>query len=80
MPNIRWTPVDSLTAQKRLIEAGLGTGLMPERAVVEERAAETLATISVEDLKIAIPVTVITRRDGYLSPASLCLLRILSSR
>lgn len=28
----RWTPVDSLTAQKRLIEVDFGLALLPERA------------------------------------------------
>lgn len=78
-PDIRWTPVDSLTAQKRLIEAGFGVSLMPENSIAEERAAKTLASIAVDDLDIAIPVTAIVRKDGYLSAASLGLIKLLTA-
>lgn len=76
---IQWMPVDSLTAQKRLIEAGFGISLMPENSVAEERKTKTLAVISVGDLKAANPVTAIMRRDGYLSAASRKLLDILKA-
>ena len=33
---IDWTPVDSLTAQKRLVEAGLGIALLSESNAAEE--------------------------------------------
>jgi DNA-binding transcriptional LysR family regulator len=79
VPEIDWTPVDSLTAQKRLIEAGFGIALLPESGIVEERAAKTLAIIAVGDLDIAIPVTAVTRKGGYLSPASIGLLELLAS-
>lgn len=75
--DIDWTPVDSLTAQKCLIEAGFGIGLLPESSIVEERARQTLATIAVRDLQAANPVVAIVRKDGYLSAASLDLLRWL---
>jgi DNA-binding transcriptional LysR family regulator len=39
--------VDSLTAQKRLIEAGFGIALVPESSMVDEAAAGTLATIQI---------------------------------
>ncbi|MBR2686253.1 MAG: LysR family transcriptional regulator [Aquamicrobium sp.] len=67
---IEWTPVDSLTAQKRLVEAGFGLALMTESAVAEERAAGTLATIDVRDLTLTIPIFLVTRRDGFLSVAA----------
>jgi len=72
--------VDSLTAQKRLVEAGFGIALVPESSIVEERAAKTLATIRVGDLKAVNPVFAIVRRNGYLNTASLRLLDILRSR
>lgn len=76
---INWTAIDSLTAQKRLVEAGFGIALLPESAVAEERAAKTLAVIRVSDLDAANPVTAIMRKDGYLSTASRKLLEILKA-
>src|SRR5262249_5647396 len=40
---VNWTPVDSLTAQKRLIEAGLGLALLSIDHAAEEFASGTLA-------------------------------------
>jgi DNA-binding transcriptional LysR family regulator len=74
---IRWTPIDSLNAMKRLIEAGLGVALLPESAIDEERRIGSLATIPVTDLKVANPVYAVVRRGGYLSPATLNLLALL---
>ncbi|HEX5377217.1 MAG TPA: LysR family transcriptional regulator [Phenylobacterium sp.] len=69
--DLRWTPVDSLTAQKRLVEAGFGLALMPVSATAEERAAGSLALIEVDDLDAATIVTLVVRKGGYLSPAAL---------
>jgi DNA-binding transcriptional LysR family regulator len=74
---IRWMPVDSLTAQKRLVEAGFGIALLPESSIKEERAAKTIATIRVGDLKAVNPVSLIVRKGGYLNAASTRLLEIL---
>jgi DNA-binding transcriptional LysR family regulator len=76
---LRWTPVDSLTAQKRLIEAGFGLALLPASSIREERAAGTLDTIEVGDLDVANPVFAIVRRGGYLSPAARDLLERLAA-
>lgn len=76
---IHCTPVDSLTAQKRLIEAGFGIALMQESAIKEERSAKTLMTIKVGDLDAANPVSVIVRKNGYLSGASRRLLGVLKA-
>lgn len=73
--SIRWTPVDSLTAQKRLIEAGFGLALIPDSAVQEERRDRSLDTITVRDFKATTPVYSIVRNGGYLSPAAAELLR-----
>ncbi len=73
------TPVDSLTAQKRLIEAGFGIALIQHSAIKEERASKSLATINVIDLDAANPVSVIVRRNGYQTAASLRLLKLLKS-
>jgi DNA-binding transcriptional LysR family regulator len=77
---LRWTPVDSLTAQKRLIEAGFGLALLPESSIREELAAGTLATIAVADLRAGNPVFAITRKGGYQSPAARDLLALLASQ
>jgi DNA-binding transcriptional LysR family regulator len=74
---LRWTAVDSLTAQKRLVEAGFGLALLPESAIVEERARGTLAVAAVGDLTATNPVHLVTRRRGYLSPAAEALIALL---
>jgi DNA-binding transcriptional LysR family regulator len=74
-----WTPVDSLTAQKRLVEANYGIALVPESAITEERTARTVATIRVRDLKAANPVFAVTRKHGYLSNAAARLIEFLKS-
>lgn len=76
----RWTPVDSLTAQKRLVEAGFGLALLPETSLREELATGALATIDVRDLSAVNPVFAISRQGGYLSPAARDLLALLAAR
>lgn len=73
-----WTPIDSLTAQKRLAEAGFGLALLPRASVTEELAAKTLAPLRVSDLQAANPVFMVTRRGGYLSPAAHALIALLA--
>ncbi|WP_163506779.1 LysR family transcriptional regulator [Fodinicola acaciae] len=69
--------VDSLTAQKRLVEAGFGIALLPLSGMREELAAGTLAVLDVTDLDVSAPVVVVTRAGGYLSTAARTLLREL---
>lgn len=78
--SFRLTPVDSLTAQKRLIEAGFGLALLPDSSIREERASGSLATIEVADLRASNPVFAIARKGGYLSPAARELLALLASQ
>jgi len=66
--------IDSLTAQKRLVEAGFGIALVPDSSVREELAAGSLVVLEVADLDLAIPVTAVTRRGGFLSAAARTLL------
>ncbi len=75
--SIRWTPVDSLTAQKRLIEAGFGLALLPKSAISEERRARSLMTIKVADLKATHPVYAVARKGGYMTPAARLLMDLL---
>jgi DNA-binding transcriptional LysR family regulator len=72
-----WTPVDSLTAQKRLVEAGFGLALMPENNIAEELAAGTVRKIRVDDLSAGAPVYAVTRKGGYLSAAAQALRDVL---
>jgi DNA-binding transcriptional LysR family regulator len=75
--DVRWRPVDSLTAQKRLAEAGFGIVLLAESAVAEELARGTLHLIAVGDLEAVNPVSAVVRREGYLNAAALALLELL---
>ena len=74
---VRWTPVDSLTAQKRLVEAGFGLALMPENNIAEELAAGSVRKIRVDDLRASSQVFAITRKGGYLSAAAQALRELL---
>jgi hypothetical protein len=75
---IDWTPVDSLTAQKRLVEAGLGIALLSESNAAEELRHKTISTIGVGDLKASHDVVTVTRRGGFLSAAARRLLEIFA--
>jgi DNA-binding transcriptional LysR family regulator len=69
--------VDSLSAQKRLVEAGLGIALLPESSVREEVQKGTLAIVRAPRIATTVPIAMHFRRDGYLSPASRELLALL---
>jgi DNA-binding transcriptional LysR family regulator len=73
-------PVDSLTAQKRLVEAGYGLAVLPDGAIQEEIRAGTLAKVQVSGVKLANPVCLVTRREGYLSPMALALIALLRGK
>jgi len=75
--DIAWTAVDSLTAQKRLVEAGFGIALLSESHVMEELASSAIATIKVGDLVAKHDIVAVTRRGGFLSAASRRLLEII---
>jgi DNA-binding transcriptional LysR family regulator len=67
---VDWTPVDSLTAQKRLIEAGLGIALLSPSTVADELRSSAISTIGVGDLAASHDIVAVTRRGGFLSAAS----------
>lgn len=71
--------IDSLTAQKRLIEADFGVGLLPASSVEEEVRLGTLRAVPVAALEMSIPIVAIYRRDGYLSAAARQLLDSLKA-
>jgi DNA-binding transcriptional LysR family regulator len=74
---VEWTPVDSLTAQKRLVEAGFGITLLSESHVAEELRSSTISTIRVGDLLAKHNIMMVRRRGGFLSAASRRLLEII---
>jgi DNA-binding transcriptional LysR family regulator len=72
------TPVDSLTAQKRLVEAGLGVALMPTSSVREELRIGSLRTIDVTGMTARLPVVAVRRARGYRSPLATEFLTVLA--
>lgn len=80
MGDAEYIAIDSLTAQKRLIEADFGVGLMPTSAVEEELRLGTLRVFAIAAFEFAVPVAVIHRRNGYLSGAARRLLASLTDR
>jgi DNA-binding transcriptional LysR family regulator len=71
------TRIDSLTAQKRLVEAGLGVALMPISSVREELRIGSLRGIEVESLDASLPVVVVRRVRGYQSRLATAFLTML---
>lgn len=76
--DVDWLAIDSLSAQKRMVEGGLGVALMQASAVEEERRAGLLAVVRVADLMVSVPVCAVTRRTSEPSAASTLLLAALS--
>lgn len=72
-----WIAIDSLTAQKRMVEAGFGLALLQASAIGEELATRALAVLKVDDLDVSVPVLLVTRRGGYLSGGAQAVLREL---
>jgi len=72
------TQVDSLTAQKRLVQAGLGVALMPRSSVREELRIGSLRLIEVARLKAGLPVVVVRRKGGHQSRLAAAFLQILT--
>lgn len=72
------TLIDSLTAQKRLVQAGFGLALVPESSVRDELRRGTLVMLDVPAIRTTIPITAIHRRNGYLSFAAKALLAVLT--
>lgn len=71
--------IDSLTAQKRLVEGGFGLALVPASSIGEELARGTLCELDVPELRAAIDVVLISRRGAFLSPAARHLMEALAA-
>jgi DNA-binding transcriptional LysR family regulator len=74
VPESQILRIDSLTAQKRLVESGFGIALLPQSSLREELSAGSLTVLDVAGLEVAVPVVLVTRRDGFLSAAAQALL------
>ncbi|HEU5475304.1 MAG TPA: LysR family transcriptional regulator [Actinophytocola sp.] len=72
------TRVDSLTAQKRLVEAGLGVALMPKSSVREELRIGSLRTIDVPALDAHLPVVAVRRTGGHHTHLATEFLQVLA--
>jgi DNA-binding transcriptional LysR family regulator len=72
-------PIDSLTAQKRMVEAGFGLALLPESSVDEELRTGTLRSMRIAGTPVTIPVVLIHRRRAYLSGAARALMAELTA-
>ena len=71
-------PIDSLTAQKRMVEADFGLALLPESSIREELKAGTLCLLPVRALRAMVPVVLIHRRGAFMSGATRALAAVLS--
>ncbi|HYK66725.1 MAG TPA: LysR family transcriptional regulator [Streptosporangiaceae bacterium] len=71
-------PVDSLTAQKRMAEAGFGLAILPESSLHEELRTGTLCAISAPTLTATIPVALLRRRNAFQSGAARALAAALT--
>ncbi len=78
LDDVQVMTIDSLTAQKRLIEADIGIALLPESSIQEELRLGTLRTIDISDLQTTVPIHVLYRKSGYLTGASRTLLSLIS--
>jgi DNA-binding transcriptional LysR family regulator len=72
-------PIDSLTAQKRMVEAGFGLALLPESSVDEELRTGTLREMRIGGKSVTIPVFLVHRRRGYLNGAAKALMAELAA-
>lgn len=71
--------IDSLTAQKRLVEGGFGLALVPASSINEELLRGTLCELDVPELRAEIDVVLIHRRGAFLSPAGRHLMETLAA-
>jgi len=72
-------PIDSLTAQKRMVEAGFGLALLPASSADEELRSGALRVLRIPALRATIPVVRIHRRRAFLSGATRALIAELAA-
>jgi DNA-binding transcriptional LysR family regulator len=71
-------PIDSLTAQKRMAEAGFGLAILPQSSLEEELRSGTLCAIDAPALTATIPVVLIRRRKAFQTGAARALTAALT--
>jgi DNA-binding transcriptional LysR family regulator len=71
-------PVGSLTAQKRMAEAGLGLAILPQSSLQDELRTGTLHPIDAPALTTTIPITLIRRRTAFQTGAAQALAAALT--
>jgi DNA-binding transcriptional LysR family regulator len=72
-------PIDSLTAQKRMVEAGFGLALLPESSVDEELRAGALRALRAPALRVTVPIALVRRRSAFESGATRALAAALAT-
>ena len=77
---ISWWPVDSLNAQKRLVEADSGLALLPKSSLREELSSGSLKIIRVAGLQVGQSVQMVTRKNGFFSIATVKLMELLRTQ
>src|ERR1700720_2113298 len=78
--DLKITLIDSLTAQKRLVEAGFGRPLGPESRVPNKLKLDPLNVLNIPAMRASIPVALIHRRNGYLNPAARALIALMTQK
>lgn len=73
----RILPIDSLTAQKRMVEAGFGLALLPASSLEEELRSGSLRELAIPSLRTTIPVYLVQRKRAYQSGATRGLVALL---
>lgn len=71
--------IDSLTAQKRMIEGDFGIGLMLASAIIEERQAGTLMIVDHPFGPADAPIVALRRMKGFRSRAMETLLALIAA-
>ncbi len=72
-------PIDSLTAQARMVEAGFGLALLPASSVAEELRSDTLCALRLSAMRTTITVVLIRRRHAFQSRATRALTTMLAA-
>ena len=70
LTQVQLMEVDSLAAQKQLVEAGFGLALLPKSALRAELARKTLIAVDAPAIATSIPISVVQRKRVFLGVAA----------